>query len=113
MTWTNKALFKKIVEKLKESGAMPDILDYSLSARKEQELTTYEVDCIGTLERGGSEGIYVDVYLEGVETITLGTFKTLGEDREAWTIMGRLMADFQWECNRFIDEHIDEFDVKG
>ena len=112
MTWTNKKLFEKVVEKLKESGAMPDILDYGLSAYEEEKITTYEVDCIGTLARGGSEGIYVDVYLRGAETIDLGTFKTLGEDREAWNVMGRLMADFQWECDEFIQEHIDEFDKK-
>ena len=54
----------------------------------------------------------MDVYLRGAETIDLGTFKTLGEDREAWNVMGRLMADFQWECDEFIQEHIDEFDKK-
>lgn len=110
MAWTNKRLFEQIVETLKESGSLPDILDYHLASYDERKITTYEVDCVGRLSRGGSEGIYVDVYLEGEETIKLGTFKTLGDDREAWTIMGRLMADFQWECDRFINKHINEFE---
>lgn len=110
MAWTTKRLFEQIVETLKESDSLPDILDYHLGSYDEREITTYEVDCVGRLNRGGSEGIYVDVYLEGEETIRLGTFKTLRDDREAWAIMGRLMADFQWECERFINEHINEFE---
>ena len=71
MAWTNKRLFEQIVEILKESGSLPDILDYHLGSYDERKITTYEVNCVGRLNRGGSEGIYVDVYLEGEETIKL------------------------------------------
>ena len=89
---------------------MPNILDYYLPAPIETEITTYEVDCIGSLTFGGSEGIYIDVYLEGQQNIKLGTFKTLRENKPAWDTMAVLMGNFQYETNKFIDSHIREFE---
>lgn len=108
--WTNWKLFNQIVENLREQGALPDILDYALPGYGTEKITTYEFDVVGRLNHGGSEGAYVDMYLEGEETICLGTFKTLKEDYCSWSIMAQLMADFQWECERFVNEHINEFD---
>ena len=36
MAWTNKRLFEQIVETLKESGTLPDILDYHLESYDER-----------------------------------------------------------------------------
>ena len=108
--WTNRRLFNKIIEKLGEKGVFPEILDYTLPEYESIEIDTYEFDVVGCLNHGGSEGVYVDMYLKGEETIRLGTFKTLKEDYESWGIMAKLMADFQWECERFIQEHLNEFD---
>ena len=111
--WTNIKLFEQIVENLREQGAFPDILEYHMPAFFEKEITTYEDVCLGSLYLGGSEGIYVDVYLEGrTYSIKLGTFKTLKDDYESWGIMAKLMADFQWECTVFINNHIEEFDIE-
>ena len=108
--WTNQKLFEQIVENLREDGRLPDILDYALPDYDTEKITTYEFDVVGRLNHGGSEGAYVDMYLKGEETIRLGTFKTLKEDYESWGIMAKLMADFQWECEIFINKHINEFD---
>ena len=52
------------------------------------------------------------MYLEEPsDFIPLGILKTLRNDKESWDVMGQLMTDFQWECNRFIQEHLDEFEI--
>lgn len=108
--WTNQKLFNQIVENLREDGRLPDILEYSEPAFDEVKVTSYEVACLGSLGFGGSEGIYVRVSLAGDSDLTpLGTFKTLREDKGSYDIMSQLMADFQWECTAFVEEHCDEF----
>lgn len=110
---SNKTIFNHIIERLDKAGNVPSILDYYLANWDEINIDTYEVSCIGELTRGCSEGIYIDLYLRGWDGVKdiyyrLGTIKTLEESREAWTIMAKLMADFQWECGEFISEHLDD-----
>lgn len=108
--WTNQKLFEQIVENLRKNDELPDILEYSEPAFDEVKVTSYEVACLGSLGFGGSEGIYVRVSLAGdTDLIPLGTFKTLRNDEESWDTMAQLMADFQWECTAFIEEHYGEF----
>lgn len=110
--WTNRRLFNKILEKLDEKGVFPEILDYALPEYESIEIDTYKVDCLGKLSIGENEGIRVRMYLEGhSDFIPLGIFKTLRNDKESWDVMGQLMTDFQWECNSFIQEHLDEFEI--
>lgn len=108
--WTNKKLFNQIVDNLREDGKLPDILEYDMPAFFEKEITTYKDVCLGSLYFGEREGIYVDVYLEGgTYSIKLGTFKTLRGNKRSWDIMAKLMANFQWECTAFIEDHVEEF----
>ena len=114
--WTNWKLFNQIVENLREQGKLPDILEYSRPDFEEKEIGSYEFDCFGKLAFGVVEGIHVRVYLmsdfmKPPEIIELGRFKTLRNDKESWDVMGKLMTDFQWECMRFIQEHLDEFEI--
>ena len=110
--WTNRRLFNKIIEKLGEKGVFPEILEYTLPEYESIEVTTCKVDCLGKLSIGENEGIRVRMYLEGPsDFILLGILKTLRNDKESWDVMGQLMTDFQWECNRFIQEHLDEFET--
>lgn len=114
--WTNRRLFDKIIEKLGEKGVFPDILEYSRPDFEEKEICSCEFDCFGKLAFGVVEGIHVRVYLmsdfmKPPEIIELGRFKTLRDDKESWDVMGKLMTDFQWECMRFIQEHLDEFEI--
>ena len=113
--WTNQKLFNQIVEKLREGGRLPDILEYSRSDFEKKEIDSCEFDCLGRLAFGVVEGIHVRVYLisdfmKTPEIIELGRFKTLRDDKESWDAMAQLMADFQWECQKFIGDHIDEFE---
>lgn len=108
--WTNQKLFKQIVEDLRAHGELPGILEYDMPAFEEEVVDSYELDCLGTLFFG-NEGIIVQVRLEGrAREIPLGRFKTLRDDKESWDIMAQLMADFQWECTAFIEDHIEEFE---
>ena len=112
--WTNRKLFNQIVENLREDGKLPDILEYSRPDFEEKEIGSYEFDCFGKLAFGVVEGIHVRVYLmsdfmKPPEIIELGRFKTLRDDKESWDTMAQLMADFQWEGGRFINEHYGEF----
>ena len=110
--WTNRRLFNKILEKLGEKGVFPEILEYTLPEYESIDLTTCKVDCLGKLSIGENEGIRVRMYLEGhSDFIPLGILKTLRNDKESWDVMGKLMTDFQWECMRFIQEHLDEFEI--
>lgn len=108
--WTNIKLFKQIVEDLRKHGELPGILEYDMPAFEEEVVDSYELDCLGTLSFG-NEGIIVQVRLEGrAKEIPLGMFKTLRDDYESWCVMAELMADFQWTCTAFINDHIEEFE---
>ena len=117
--YTNETLFKTIVNILKEKGLLPDILDYHLAESIHTEpIKTYEWDCTAELKFGGSEGIYLDVYIEGnigigKPSVRLGVFKTLYESREAFYTMAKLQADFIWETRDFVNAHIDDFEWTG
>lgn len=114
--YTNEWLFDHIVGVLKEKNLLPDTLDYYLAEKYPiKELANYEWDTIGWLNFG-CEGIYLDMYAVGSvttqnaqEKIHLGTFKTLGESREAMYVMAKLQADFVWETKEFVNSHLDEF----
>ena len=110
--WTNKKLFLEIMEKLKEKELVSDLVDYYLPDYERIEVTNYKVNCRGALSFGENEGIRIRLYLEGYNYFApLGIIKTLRNDKESWDVMGQLMTDFQWECMRFIQDHIDEFEI--
>lgn len=115
--YTHKDLFNLTVESLKRKNLLPDILDYYIADTGIWNIRTCSWDCIGYLKFGGSEGIYLDMYLVGDlglgcenERIKIGTFKTLVTSKEAFHTMATLMADFILELREFVNIHIDEFD---
>ena len=102
---TTEELFDKICGILKEKGKMPDILDYGLATSDRVQIRTYQFALKNNLDYGGSEGIYLDLWIEyfdGDERCRkeLGTFKTLRDDKEAIHIMASLLADFLWKIGR-------------
>lgn len=119
--YTNKSFYKTIVELLKEKNLLPDILWYWDEAiGSEVEILDYEWDITGDIRFGNCEGIYLDVYATGnigygrdMSKVLLGTFKTLGETKEYLYAMAKLEADFIWETNQFVNEHIDDFEWTG
>lgn len=115
---TTEELFNKICSILKEKELMPDILDYALATGDPVPMTTYEFDLKNNLDYGGSEGIYIDLWIEYYKENErnrkgLGTFKTLREDREGMQIMGRLLADFIVEEHSYVNKNLDDFTWEG
>ncbi len=115
---TTEELFNRIQDILKEKGRIPSILDYGLATRRPVPVRIYEFDLISKLAHGGSEGIYLDLWIEysvngGEEKRKLGTFKTLHEDNEAIHVMAGLLADFIIEERAYVNEHIDDFTWEG
>lgn len=93
---TTEELFNRIRDMLKEKGRLPAILGYGLAARRPAAIRTYEFDLTSRLSHGGSEGIYLDLWIKysvsgGEEKKKLGTFKTLYEDNEAMHVMAGLL----------------------
>ena len=93
------------------SGANPS--DY--------RLTSCEFNVNPTVDYGGSEGIYVDVYFVGKwdanqdenSRMYCGCIKTLQEDKEAMRKMGELCGLIVYHAREFINSRIDEFDGSG
>lgn len=115
---TTEEYFNKICGILKEKGMMPDILDYGLPTYHPVPMKTYEFDIGNNLDYGGSEGIYLDIWIvyyeDGEKHVnSIGTFKTLREDDEAMHIMAKLLADFIIEERRFVNANLDDFTWKG
>lgn len=120
-------LFNMVNEKLMEDGLLPDILDYSLSSRYSFPVKNVEWDCVGRVNFGGSEGIYLDLYLEGntgseevidgddvkESRILIGTYKTLLTDRDAYRAMCILQAEFVYTLKDFVRDHWDDFNRTG
>lgn len=115
---TTAELFQKICATLKEKGMMPDILDYGLPTNSPVPIKTYEFDLRNNLGYGGSEGIYLDFWIEYFEENEkickkIGTFKTLNQSREAMHTMAGLLADFIVAEYDYVNKHLDDFNWTG
>lgn len=115
---TTKALFHKIQGILTEKDKIPDILDYASPAFTPVPITTCEFGLKNNLDYGGSEGIYLDLWiqyhLDGEKhEHELGTYKTLRDDDEAMRIMARLLADFIIEEQTYVNTNSDDFTWRG
>lgn len=116
---TTADLFNKICDILKEKGTFPDILDYALPERDQIPITTYDYGLKNNLDYGGSEGIYLDLWLitysdnDEPQNQKLGTFKTLKDDHTAMRTMGNLLADFIVETRAYINANRDDFTWEG
>lgn len=111
---TTGELFHGIYGRLKEKEKLPDILDYGLASSPSVPVTDGEFGLKASLDYGGSEGIYLDLWVEmpvDGETVRrgLGTFKTLEEDPEAMHTMARLLADFILEKYGYVRENRERF----
>lgn len=116
---TTVEYFNEVCNILKEKRLMPEnFLDYTLATRKPVPMKTYEFSIRNNLDYGGSEGIYLDLWVEFYEDgekkmYDIGTFKTLLDGQEAMRTMAQLLADFVAEQRRYVNEHLDEFTWTG
>lgn len=100
---TNVDLFNEIVAKVKESGNWPDsLIEYASPCNYEMtNIYNYMFDPCFILKPGESEGYYLDLGIygnysltESINTLSLGTIKTLDESKEGV----RKMAVLYGEC---------------
>lgn len=115
---TTKELFYKIKDILKDKGKLPAILDYGVAAYQPVPVITYEFDIKSDLAYGGSEGIYLELWIEhfaegGRRADRVGTFKTLDESNGAMHRMAGLLADFIIECHAYVNANSDDFTWRG
>lgn len=127
MTQNKKALtagelFDKVNSILKEKGVLPDILDYGLSDGPDSpRILTSDWHCYGVVDFGGSEGIYLDLWIIGLpeentggkKRVNLGTYKTLRDDIDAYKAMGALNAEFIFALKEYYIQHYKEYARKG
>lgn len=118
--YTVSELFSIICGELKKEGRLPEILDYYScpSGIGGEQIRTYQFWFEGSLNFGGNEGIYLDVYLkwdwDGMPVRKhAGVFKTLSTTREAMQEMGKLLADFIYTASSFVTDNMDDFTWTG
>lgn len=115
MAWTPMDISDSIADILRDKDLVPDILywDHCVPESRAQRICGTVWRSTGYITRGTNEGIHVNVGMTDAHGlhIDLRTYKTLRSGYEAWCTMAKLMADFQWECDRFLDEHSEEFDI--
>lgn len=119
---TNTILYNEVLKLVKENGhydKAAQILDYSLAeSYKVRELTNYEFDFIAKVNWGGSEGIYIDCYLEGDfdssqdKRLHVGTLKTLDTSIEAFKIMGELSGALTYYCHIYVNSNLDRYNIE-
>ena len=123
--YTAGELFNEVTAKMKKEGLLPDILDYPLGNDDRYPACFTDVDWIveSSLNYGGSEGIYLDLWASGnirknqranmKTTVPLGTFKTPYTSRSAMRDMGILLADFIVETSDFVRRNTHNFEFEG
>lgn len=112
-------LFQNTLRLVKEHGHYAEaepIIDYALADRDERKLTNYGFDFWAVISPGGSEGIYIDCYLEGrfdqsaSTRCHAGTIKTLREDVDAYRIMGALTGYLTVYAHKYVNENLDRYE---
>ena len=117
---TNQGLFDTVVKVLKDEHKLPDILDYHIASHNLSEFSNYEFNTMYKLDFGGSEGIYLDCFVEGkcddtdnTIRVSLGSFKTLQTSEDAMVSMGKLAGHFTYALSKYVNTNLDDFTWTG
>jgi hypothetical protein len=113
---TNETLMRevfKIMENMPDFERAKGILDYMLpESYKVEELTDCDFDVIAVPNFGGSEGIYIDCYIEGIYQdngkdgrLKAGTLKTLGTSLEDMKTMGELCGIIEYVSRDYVNKN--------
>lgn len=115
---TPEILFNKVLHLVQRHGhyAAAEIMDYALPETfDKRQFTRYEFDFVANVNKGGSEGIYIDCYLSGKfddsgdKTCKIGTFKTLAEGVDGYRIMGELSGLLVIYADMYVNENLDRY----
>lgn len=117
-------LLYAVLDRARANGDLREIepiLDYylpnknePLSPEKDSYLTNYDFSTMPVMEPG-CEGIYVELRLEGQfdesgnDRCSIGTFKTLRDDAEAWRLMGQLCGVLMYHTAKYVNENIHRY----
>ena len=118
--YNGKAFFELIKNMLVEKQQLPVILDYGIGSMNAEriELRSSEFDIRMDIDFGGSEGIYVSIYIDGCigeaeGRYNIGTFKTLHESEEAFRTMALLGANFILAAREYVRKNMLDFEWTG
>lgn len=122
---TKQALVQAMFNRARTAGDLQEIepiLDYILPSDTEPlerseniPLTNYRFDIVPTVRFGGSEGIYVEVRMEGEfdesgrRSALLATVKSLQEDLHACKLMGTLCGVLLYHATAYINQNIHRY----
>lgn len=122
-------LFRAILEQARADGSLVEIepiLDYylpndkePLSLGKDGPLTNYEFNFVPIISFGGSEGIYVELYLDGdcdesgFEQSKIALFKTLRTDLDACRLMGQLCGVLMYHGSSYVNKNLHRYTPKA
>lgn len=109
------SIFDTIISCLKETSdeynEVAKILDYALPVSRNDGYVTEDFDSVSPLvlvEKGGSEGVYVDVYIysryDQPHRYILGTLKTLDEGFQAHIAMGKIAGMITYVLETYLEE---------
>jgi len=111
-------LFQRVLDLVQENGYYDEaeaIMDYTLPSDSKREFSNYCFDFCALVNKGGSEGVYIDCFLRGEfdqsgkQTCKVATFKTLKENMNAYRIMGALCGALTFYAHQYVDENIDRY----
>ena len=126
---TNVDLFNEIIELVKNSkdtalikceSELPPFVDYAIPESYVSGIYDYDFDPLFVLSPGYNEGYYLDLSIRGawsitykIDTLHLGTIKTLGNSvegiRQMATLYGECLVSFQ----KIMHDNMDSFTRKG
>lgn len=118
----NTDLFNEIIAKVKEAGKWPDdLIDYALACGYNKTgIYNYMFDPEFVLSSGGNEGYFLNLFIRGnygltdaVNTLYLGTIKTLGKSEESVRRMAALYGECLIAYEQIVNENFDSFVRKG
>ena len=108
-----KFKMQEIAKNVIQEAKLPEILDYcNPDSYISAEIHSTDVQMLGYLNYGESEGIYLDVFLkEGKNLTHIITAKTLSESEIAMNKMGELLGNLTFQFSKFVNENWDELEA--
>ena len=108
----NKFAMQEIAKTIIKEATLPDIIDYcNPDSFISAEIHSTDVQMLGYLNYGESEGIYLDVFLkEGADITHIITAKTLYTNEERMNKMGELLGNLTYHFIKFINKNWDELE---
>ena len=117
-------LFNGILKTARDAGALQEldrIIDYDSACEFEEKnkrpISNYEFNCIFSVDYGGSEGIYIDAWLNGyldesghTQRLHFGTIKTLERDLAAMKTMGEACGILQYYASDYLNKNLSRYE---